>query len=94
MKFKTKPIYIEAIQYNGDNGLEIRLWSGGLVYGSPVLEPTENNPTGRYLQIPFTGTTSSIDTVIVGDWIVKNQHGFFISCEPDIFEKTYEKVEE
>ena len=29
-----------------------------------------------------------------GDWIIKGVQGEFYPCKPDIFEKTYEKVEE
>lgn len=28
-----------------------------------------------------------------GDWIIKGVNGEFYPCKPDIFEKTYEKVE-
>jgi len=30
----------------------------------------------------------------VGDWIIKGIKGEFYPCKPDIFEKTYEKVNE
>ena len=29
-----------------------------------------------------------------GDWIIKGVKGEFYPCKPDIFEETYEKVEE
>ena len=29
-----------------------------------------------------------------GDWIIKSVNGQFSVCKPDIFEKTYEKIEE
>ena len=30
----------------------------------------------------------------VGDWIITGVHGEHYPCKPDIFEKTYEKVDE
>ena len=29
----------------------------------------------------------------IGDWIIKGVNGEFYPCKPDIFEKTYDKVE-
>jgi len=29
-----------------------------------------------------------------GDWIIKDVNGEFYPCKPDIFEKTYERMEE
>lgn len=89
MKYRKKPVEIEAVQYTGKNDFEINKWSNGLVYTSPVLEPTENNPSGSYLQIK---TLEGIMTAIVGDWIIKGVKGEFYPCKPDIFEMTYEKV--
>lgn len=32
--------------------------------------------------------------VIENDWIIQGVNGEYYPCKPDIFEKTYEKVEE
>lgn len=88
-KFKKKPVEIEAIQYNGNNDFEIRNWSNDLVYSSPVLEPTNENPTGSYLQIK---TLEGIMTAIVGDWIIKGIKNEFYPCKNDIFLMTYDVV--
>ena len=32
--------------------------------------------------------------VCVGDWIIKGVAGEYYPCKPDIFEKTYEKIED
>ena len=91
MKYRKKPIVIEAIQYTGNNDHKLKLWSNGTVYSSPVLEITKENPTGSYLQIK---TLEGIMTAIVGDWIIRGVQGEYYPCKPDIFEQTYEKVEE
>ena len=90
-KYRKKPVVIEAIQYTGKNDWQLSQWSNRKVYCSPVLEPTENNPTGSYLQI---NTLEGVMTAIVGDFIIKGINGEFYPCKPDIFEKTYELVEE
>lgn len=88
-KFKKKPVEIEAIQYTGHNDFDISRWSKNIVYFSPVLEPSENNPTGSYLQIR---TLEGIMTAIVGDWIIKSVKGEFYPCKDDIFKLTYDEV--
>lgn len=90
MKYRKKPVVIEAIQYTGHNDSQMKSWSGGAVIGSPVLEPTADNPAGDYLQIK---TLEGTMTAIVGDWIIRGIKGEFYPCKPDIFEATYEKVE-
>ncbi len=91
MKFRKKPVIIEAIQYVGYNGHELNSWSENKVIESPVLEPTKDNPTGCYLQIY---TLEGIHTAIVRDWIIKGVKGEFYPCKPDIFEMTYEKCDD
>jgi len=90
-KFCKKPIVIEAIQFNGQNGWEIQSIAGDCkVIASPILEPTENNPTGHYLQIY---TPEGVMTAIVGDWIIRGVNGELYPCKPDIFVATYEAIE-
>jgi len=91
MKYRKKPVVIDTIQYTGNNGWQIQNWSNRKVIESPVLEPTKDNPTGAYLQI---ATLEGCMTAIVGDWIIKGIKGEFYPCKPDIFEATYEPVEE
>ncbi len=89
MKYRKKPVVIEAVQWTGNNRAEIEEWSNKAVICSPVLEPTEDNPTGAYLQIQTLEGTM-IGTV--GDYVIKGVHGEFYPCKPDIFTETYEPV--
>ena len=91
MKFRKKPVEIMAVQFNGHNAFSLAKWSDGVIVPSPVLEPTEANLTGEYLQIK---TLEGTMTAIVGDWIIRGVKGEFYPCKPDIFEATYEAVEE
>ena len=91
MKVRKKPVEVEAIQYNGDNGYEIhRRFGTYRVLESPILEQTEDNPTGCYLQIE---TLNGWTTAIVGDWIIEDIKGRPYPCKPDIFELTYDIIE-
>ena len=90
-KYRKKPVVIEAVRYTGHNGSNLRHWSGDVIIESPVLEPRAGNPTGEYVQIK---TLEGTMTAIVGDWIIKGIKDEFYPCKPDIFEATYEPVED
>ncbi len=55
---------LEIIRYTGINCKEIESWSSE-IKSSPVLELTDDNPTGRYLQFKDT-------TIKVGEFILKD----------------------
>ena len=79
MKFRKKPIIIEAIQWTGKNFREISAWMGK----RPVW--TSDN----CLEIE---TLEGNHWATKKDWIIKGVKGEFYPCKPDIFEATYEKV--
>ena len=89
MFYRKVPVVIEAIQFTGTNGWVLKQWSDGAVYASPVLEPTEDNPTGEYVQIK---TLEGVMTGIVGDYIIKGVKGEFYPIKAEIFLETYERV--
>jgi len=76
MKFRKKPIVIEAMQF----------W--------------ENSPDGWPLGICTENGDFFIETlegdlhVSEGDWIITGVKGEKYPCKPDIFEATYDLVEE
>ena len=80
MKFRKKPVVIEAISWTEDNDKEIQRFIGdfGIV-------------KGRYVEI---GTLEGLMVAAPGDWIIKGIKKEFYPCKPDIFEATYEKVNE
>ena len=82
MKFRKRPIVIEAQQFDG-----VRRIAGVVI--SPVLEPTADNPSGVYGHIQ---TLEGVMTCIVGDWIIVGVRGEIYPCKADIFAATYEPV--
>ena len=83
MKFRKKPVVIEAVQYTGSNLAEICKFmnkSYQQIYntdGTLSIETLE----GTMKANPF-------------DYIIKGVNGEFYPCKPGIFNKTYEPVEE
>ena len=80
MKYRKKPVVIEAIQWDGTNYDEIDDWMGL----NSTLEID-----GQFI-IP---TLEGDMRVSEGDWVIRGVNGEFYPCKPDIFEKTYEPAE-
>ena len=79
-RYVKKPIVIEAVQYNGNNVQEILNFCGGTAVVGMLSEITI-----KTLEGPLR--------VSDGDFIIKGVEGEFYPCKPDIFEKTYDVVE-
>ena len=77
MKFRKKPVVIEAIQWNGKNKEEI------LRFASPSA--SYNDIDGMKIF-----TLEGTHTAKINDFIIRGVNGEFYPCKPDIFEKTYE----
>lgn len=79
MRFKKKPVTIDAIRFNGLNHDEI----------ADFCTPQPVKVGGNYtLLIP---TLEGEMIAIKGDWIIKGVKGEFYPCKPDIFDATYER---
>lgn len=78
MKYRKKPIIVEAIQYTDDNLLEVMKFCGE---GKTLFD--------YYLYIV---TLEGNMRVNIGDYVIKGVRGEFYPCKPDIFEETYEAI--
>lgn len=88
-RFRKKPMEIEAVQWTGDNKEEIDKFVGvELAYAS-----NEDGSDIR-LDMLMIPTLESAHEASKGDWIIKGIKGEFYPCKPDIFEETYERVED
>lgn len=93
MKYKKKPVIIEAMQWNGNtNRQEVFDFVGHEL-------PTELFSDSAYeagIAPPlFCLTIETMEGAMKAnpnDWIIKGVNGEFYPCKPDIFEKTYEPV--
>lgn len=85
--FRKKLVVIEARQLNEQTYQDINNWSNGAVYSSPIVEPSEDNPSGVYWQV---NTKKGVMVASLNDFIIKGVEGEFYACDPNIFAKTYE----
>lgn len=78
-KYRKKPIAIEATQWHG-----FKRGPGDL----GVIRHTFDSCLG------WIGTLEGGHEVTPGDWIITGVKGEKYPCKPEIFDLTYEKVEE
>lgn len=82
-KFRKRPVVIEAMHYTVESCRDLNDWMD--------LEHFDHDYDCH--------TGIAIDTLegqmmaSVGDWIIKGVEGEFYPCKPNIFEATYEPVE-
>ena len=82
MKYRKKPVEVEAFQWLGYN--EEELWSFVLPRNAHQCEIE-----GTDLKIQ---TLEGIMRANKNDWIIRGVKGELYPCKPDIFEETYEPV--
>jgi hypothetical protein len=80
MKYRKKPVVIEAVQWTGGNPDALTRFVGQDLHWSDEGEPLVDTLEGDAL------------TAAVDDYIIKGIQGEFYPCKPDIFEQTYERV--
>jgi hypothetical protein len=81
-KYRKKPIVIEAIQ-----------WSGK-AEDLDAMRAFADVAEGLFSNDLYIETEEGKMRASLGDWIIKGVNGEFYPCKPDIFDKTYEAVEE
>lgn len=87
-QYKKKPVVIEAIQFvdDAERILEIQEFMGG-----GLLRVNYEDPKNPFIRIE---TLEGEMKAMEGDYIIKGVNGEFYPCKPDIFEKTYDEVDE
>lgn len=84
MKFRKKPAVIEAIQWDGKIGT---FWN----IAELSTDREVSSIDGGLLSIK---TLEGTMVANIGDWVIKGVKGEIYPCRDDIFEMTYEPVEE
>jgi hypothetical protein len=87
-KFRKKPVVIEALQFTRDNWEEIKAFTNNTAHHL-VIERRING-----IATCIIPTLEGQHTATEGDWIIKGIKGEFYPCKNDVFEKTYELVNE
>jgi hypothetical protein len=101
MKFRKKPIEIEAVQLCWANWNEVCLFLGqhiGKDNEARYISVDEVSDTcgeigPEYIALDVTTTHGDIAVVRHGDWIIPDSKpGTFYPCKPDVFAATYEPI--
>lgn len=95
MKYRKKPVEIEAIQWYGKHFIGgVPDWiSEAIDKHMPIGIGAE--PTGGIMRLGDQIHISTLEGIMIampGDYIIKGVKGELYPCKPDIFEMAYEKV--
>jgi len=86
MKFRKKPVVIEARAYANNDTIEPILWwiksNGGQAH--------RNVRRDDLAIVIVIDTLEGAMEARIGDWIIQGVKGEFYPCKPDIFDATYE----
>ena len=87
MKYRKKPVVIDALQWTGINLEECQVF-----LGDSYMHFAERHPGGkREIDIK---TLEGKHTASSGDYLIRGIKGEHYPCKPDIFDMTYEAVKE
>ena len=81
MKYRKKPVVIDALHWDGQNISQLESF----------MQDTERTVavTNGHATI---STLEGMMRAAPDDWIIRGIQGEYYPCKPDIFEKTYEPV--
>ena len=84
VKFRKKPVVIDAIKWTGDNFDAVKKFAGDNVKlddGELVVVTLEDGKDSK-----------AKHAASKGDFVIKGVQGEFYFCKPDIFNETYERA--
>ena len=93
MKYRKKPMVVEAVQWTGLNLEEVKKFVGGAltyIINDTAWKVGKGRPR-VYMKIR---TLEGEIEVSEKDFIIKGVNGEFYPCKPDIFQKTYAPEDE
>lgn len=104
MRYRKKPVEIEAVQLRWSNWEEVAVFIG-LGRGNDKVSPARSieaedasdtcGEESPYIALNVTTTHGDTAVVRHGDWIIPDSTpGTFYPVKPDVFEATYEPVPE
>ena len=87
-KYRKKPVVIDAVVWTGNNQTEIYAFTDGAA---------KFNRNAEIYGIDYDLRIETLEGTMeanFGDYIIMGVKGEFYPCKPDIFEATYEVVDE
>lgn len=91
MKYRKKPVVVDAVQFNGDNFAEIDEELDGPNFFPVDKEDRTDDP--EVMAEVYDELHSTWVGVKQNQWIIRGVKGEFYPCDPEVFEATYEAVE-
>ena len=99
MRVRKKPVEVEAVQLTWSTWNEMCDFAG-------VGKLSDGKPEGCYIDEDGNGTDSATSELGLriptkeglmltreGDWVIRGVAGELYPCKPDIFDRTYERVD-
>ena len=93
MKFRKKPVVIDAIQFVPENFADLDDFAGDHINNTGEVDEKGLFIAEIRTLEDGTGTWYTKHIATQGDWIIKGVQGEFYACKPDIFEATYDRAE-
>ena len=87
MKYRKKPVVIEAMQWTGDNIQDIM----------DFMRPEKPRYMAEFSNADEILGIQTLEGEVVaqiGDWVIRGVQGEYYPCKPDIFEATYDPCDE
>jgi hypothetical protein len=85
MRFRKKPVVIEAVRWDGTNVDEVL----GFILPAGSARRIGNQPCDVIIIETLEGTMRADKN----DWIIRGVKGEFYPCKPEVFAATYEAVD-
>lgn len=96
MKYRKKPVVIDALQWTGTNHREMFDFLTDYQCTDQYISAEGKNFYIDHWKVPgglVIKTLEGEHLANIGDYIIRGVHGEFYPCKPDIFRETYEEVE-
>jgi hypothetical protein len=93
MKFKKKPVVIEAVkfEYTTEGIDRLREFCGNRLGHVTKARHINAKAEAEIATLEDGVKLKVVHIATEGDWIIKGIQGELYSCKPDIFEQTYER---
>lgn len=89
-RFVKKPVEIEAVQFTGDNVVEVQLLTGMFAFSE--VDPEDRGDDPDIIASVFDKLHSTWVGVKRGQWIIKGVKGEFYPCDENVFIETYDPI--
>lgn len=91
MKYRKKPVEVEAVRWTGKNRKGIANFCGN----KAIFTARKQRSDGVILNYDLMiSTLEGMMYATFGDYIIKGVNGEYYPCEANIFKETYEAVKE